>query len=685
MTIYWETHARPAAARALAAAGMHSARASSNTGLFGTEYEATALQKYAESVVLPEGPLLFIVEDMTGAGKTEAAVILAHRLMLAGKAQGLCVALPTMATANAMFLRLASSYRRLFEQASAPSIMLTHGRRDLFSEFARLPNAFGNHDCDVRDGDDPSKIEASAFCADWLARSNKQAFLAQIGAATIDQAILAVLPARHQSLRLWGLVDKVLVIDEAHAYDAYMSKEIECLLEFQAALGGSAIVLSATLPQDKRAALVNAFLEGANHGQKSGWKSSNSAYPLVTSVSIDQIEEKPLALRDALARKVTVQRLGRLDEAHHSALEAAEAGAAVALIRNTVDEAIASYQVLSECFQNVVLFHARFAMGDRQQIERDVLRRFGKDAPRGRNTILVATQVVEQSLDLDFDLIISDLAPVDLLVQRAGRLWRHSRERLVAEPIFLILSPEPADDVESMWPAPVLPKTNFVYKDAALLWRSAKAIFTAGKIVSRTSLALAPIETGEVRALIEAVYSEAGCGDAILGIPRSLEKAETRALGTRSGDRTQAHYNTLDFHKGYDWDGMKWERDTRVKTRLGDETITLRLARIQGGYIVPWMPIEEGDPSRAWALSEVSVRRFQCSGSNNPPELQKLVEMAQRGWSLSEKEIPIVLLDPIDHLNWQGTALNNGGSLRVRYSASSGLKFVGAELNATFG
>jgi CRISPR-associated endonuclease/helicase Cas3 len=144
------------------------------------------------------------------------------------------------------------------------------------------------------------------------------------------------------------------------------------------------------------------------------------------------------------------------------------------------------------------------------------------------------------------------------------------------------------------WPAPILPKTNFVHKNAALLWRSAKAIFAPRKIVSRTSFERAPVESGEIRALVEAVY-----GDDALEIPSSLEIAENDAFGVRSGERTQARYNTLDFQMGYDWDGMKWERETRVKTRLGEETITLRLARVDAGRVVPWISIDDGDLRRA--------------------------------------------------------------------------------------
>src|ERR1700730_7193084 len=111
-------------------------------------------------------------------------------------------------------------------------------------------------------------------------------------------------------------------------------------------------------------------------------------------------------------------------------------------------------------------------------------------------------------------------------------------------------------------------------------------------------------------------------------------RSEVDAIGRASADRTIAGHKLLALEKGYDWAGSKWERETKIETRLGDETITLRLARIDGGRVVPWISADKGDGRRAWALSEVSLRRSRCSGVSNPPDVQKLVEAAQHGWTL---------------------------------------------------
>jgi CRISPR-associated endonuclease/helicase Cas3 len=684
---YWRDVAGPVAKRAVRQAGLIPARASPFRGvksLFPHIDKPTPLQLFCEEVALPDGPILFVIEDMTGAGKTEAAVALAHRLLANGRARGVHVALPTMATANAMFGRLSASYRRLFAPGTDPSVVLVHGRRDLCEGFQSLPRklAYDDH-CD-EESDDPSEITASAFCADWIARSNKQAFLAQMGAGTVDQALLAILPARHQALRLWGLVDKALVIDEAHAYDAYMNKELETLLGFHAALGGSVIVLSATLPALKRHALIDAFRKGL--GSEERWSSCKSAYPLVTIAAERSAEEYPISLRDSLAREVALRRIGDLTEAHAAVLEAACKGAAVALIRNTVDEAVASYAELASAFDGeTLLFHARFAMTDRLAIEERVLEKFGRAPKIARPGILVATQVIEQSLDLDFDLIVTDLAPIDLLIQRAGRLWRHMDQRPegarphISEPrgpTLLILSAEPVADAGARWLDSVLPKTTAIYRDAALLWRSAKVMFDAGKIVGRTSPECAAPGSGELRALVEAAY-----GENRIAIPGGLEGAQNEAAGKASAERSQGGFNVLRFEAGYDFDGGRWDADSRVPTRIGDDTITLRLAVLQEGRILPWALREGSERAdrRAWALSEVSVRWVRCKGT---PKVDRqtavMIEKAREGWTLSEQEMPILVLKLGADGRWSGAVIDRKEKeVMVTYSADRGLSFVG--------
>ena len=235
---YWR-EAREKAASAVTASGVLpsiSARCTTYESLIAPGVRPTPMQQWAESCDIPQGPGLFLVEDETGSGKTEAAIMLAHRLMACGKADGVYVALPTMATANAMFDRLSESYRHLFTEGTRPSVALSHSAREMHPGF-RQATMLGGAD-EAAYGDEAGyDVTASSSCAAWIADDRRRMFLADVGAGTVDQALLGILPARHQSLRLIGLMHKILVLDEIHAYDAYMSREIEGLLEFQAAPG----------------------------------------------------------------------------------------------------------------------------------------------------------------------------------------------------------------------------------------------------------------------------------------------------------------------------------------------------------------------------------------------------------------------------------------------------------------
>lgn len=228
----------------------------------------TPSQAWASEVELPPGPVLVILEDVTGSGKTEAAHMLVHRLMADGRASGAYWAMPTMATANAMYARQSDMVSALFDNATdepRPSVVLAHGQAHLHSGFQGTVLGHPAEKLNANSSNDP-ELEAAAACSAFLADNRRAALLADIGAGTVDQAILGALPSKFNTVRLFGMVDKVLIFDEAHAYDAYMDVEIRQLLRFQAALGGSAIILSATLTMKQREDFAVAWTEGLSGG-----------------------------------------------------------------------------------------------------------------------------------------------------------------------------------------------------------------------------------------------------------------------------------------------------------------------------------------------------------------------------------------------------------------------------------
>jgi CRISPR-associated endonuclease/helicase Cas3 len=668
---YLWNHALPRAARAINAAGLSVTGTSPFTGvrrLFPGIHHPTPVQSWAEQAPLPPGPLLAVIEDLTGSGKTEAALVLAHRLMAGGCADGLFLALPTMATANAMFGRLAEAYHRLFPADARPSLALAHGRAHLDPRFrATIPRE------DAAEAllrgkapSEPADEPAEAHCAAWLADDRRRVLLAQVGIGTIDQALLAVLPVRHAVLRQRGLAGKVLIVDEAHAFDAYMNRELRALLSFHAALGGSAILLSATLPRAVRQGLVDAFHDGLGAPRA---MLDTTTYPLATLTAATGTSETPCAPREDLPRRVAVSRLPDEGAAIARITTAAQAGAAVVWVRNTVDEAIAAAAALRARGLSPLLFHARFAMADRLRVEAEVLRRFGRDAdPAERPGVLVATQVVEQSLDLDFDLLCTDLAPMDLLIQRAGRLWRHERgQRPVEGPELLVVSPEPVDEPAAGWLREALPGTAAVYRDPALLWRTARAVFGRGAIVT----------PGDMRPLIEEAYDREAPG----AVPPALARAAQEAEGKAHSASGVAAQNVLELAKGYRREAGLWEPDTHTPTRLEErKTVVLRLARLRDGAVVPYD--EDPDLLRAWALSEVSVARYRVASCPIPPGLEAAAVLARAGWSRWERESPDYLLAVLREGEQIAAVSEAGGMVMLSYCEDLGLIWTPTRNNA---
>lgn len=587
--------ARERAARALAEAGLDTPAPSA---LPPFDFALRPMQAAAAEVAPREGPMLAVIEDETGAGKTEAALILAHRMIRDGKGRGLYVALPTMATADAMFARVAQVIRRLY--AEPPSIALAHGRAGQSALFREL------RDGAARNTDEPAPTE-------WLADNRRRALLADVGVGTIDQALLAVVRAKFSALRLHGLSSKILIVDEVHEVgEPYMAELLAELLHAHAALGGSAILLTATLPLKLRARLISAFERGAGRVTP---PPANPAYPVLTVAGGVQHTRFPQA--SAPRGPVAVSRLESADTAHDLLAGAARDGAACVWIRNAVDEAIAAVTALRAAMVPADLLHARFALADRRRHEDAALATYGKHRAVRPGRVLVATQVVESSLDLDFDVMVSDLAPMAALIQRAGRLWRHMDvrpigARPVPHPVLHVLSPDPDAADDERWLHQVLGRGAFVYP-AALQWRTARVLFDAARIDAPAGL----------RDLIEQAH---GAG---IAVPEALERADREAEGKAHAHRALAAQNRIDWERGYR-QGAAGAEDADYPTRLGQAQRVLVLARHEDGMLMPW---SGGDWSvEACQRSEVQASESRLRRLSLPNQEATAIAAAKDTW-----------------------------------------------------
>ena len=607
---YWP-QARRQAALALLASGI-TAQASAQGMAFGDLFPGIAspspLQVWASQVPLHAGPQIHLLEDVTGAGKTEAALMLTHRLLASGQADGFFIALPTMATANAMYGRIAETYARLF--ADPASLVLAHGQSFLVDGFANSVLPDGPPEADPRQLDET----ASARCTAWLADHNKRALLSPAGVGTIDQALLAVLHSKHQSLRLLGLLRKVLVVDEVHACDTYMQGVLEVLLRFHARAGGSAVLLSATLPQRTKQGLLNAFARGL---QQAAPATGERAYPLATSwPSGDSagLVQAALATRADVQRCVHVHSTSEREDVHTAIDAALAAGQCVCWVRNTVADALVAFEHFAPRLpaQALLLFHARFTLHDRLAMEERVLASFGKSSTAAQRAgrLLIATQVVEQSLDVDFDLVVTDLAPIDRVIQRAGRLRRHRRAAdgtpltdptapdQRGEPWLWVLTPPWTDAPEARWFKAAFPKAAAVYPHHGQLWLTAQAL-RAGAFTM----------PDDARSLIEGVFG------ADAQVPPGLDANALAAEGQGFAAQTQAQMNSLSLSQGYRRQGFDWWSEAQTPSRLGDASSTVTLARWADGRLLPWV-----DRPHGWAYSSLRVAERLAAATAEPDD-----------------------------------------------------------------
>jgi CRISPR-associated endonuclease/helicase Cas3 len=567
----------------------------------------TPLQKYCNDAIIENKPQMWILEDVTGSGKTEAALTLASRIISNRLADGVFIALPTMATSNAMYERMSGVYYRLFDEKGKPSLVLSHGARYLSDKFRQSYREHIITDIFDEETLDESIEEGGAYCAKWLADSSKKALLADTGVGTIDQVLLAVLPVKYQSLRYYGMCRKVLIIDEVHSYDAYMLRILETVLKGHAAAGGSVIMLSATLPFSIREKLVSAYRDEFNETIESV-KLKETGYPLATCVIKEHgIIEKVLDTRHEVERTVRVQFIEDSIHAIEIIKKTIQNKQCACWIRNTVNDVFAAYDALKDDksipSDDITIFHSRFALCDRIQIENRVIANFGNGSTHEtrKGKIILATQVVEQSLDLDFDVIITDLAPIDLVIQRAGRLHRHLRDEKGnrieygthsrrSAPVLYVHIPPETQNPDKAWFSSYFKGASFVYKDHSLLWRTKEILKREKSIVMPK----------KARLLIESVY-----GDTPIIAPDVFLESENRRFSDQMSKEDEADFNALKLTKGYSTEAsQRWDEEERVHTRSGNEQMVAYLYKIADGEIIPAY-----QDDHAWDMSSIKVRK----------------------------------------------------------------------------
>jgi len=583
----WDEYCVESASRAkkaVAEAGLFQSTVSfASTGfaaLFSDLKQTRPLQAAIDSIPddILSAPCLTIIEAPTGEGKTEAALALAHRLAVANGADELYYALPTTATSNQMYGRLQKHINQRLGLTN--HVRLVHGQAFLLEdEFMLAPLQNGK--------------EHSA-APDWFGSDKRKSLLLPFGVGTIDQAELAALNVRFTALRLIGLAGKVVILDEVHAYDTYMTTIVERLLNWLTVLGTSVILLSATLPASRRKALERAY------GAKTVENEENQmAYPKLCVIGqTDNYFSNPTAMQPN--RRLIVSHLAFGDDAVAEKacwlLKAIANGGCVCWITNTVGRAQKIFEHVDRlAAQDVdrMLLHARFPLDDRQTLEGELTAKYGPEGKRPAKGVVIGTQVLEQSLDLDFDLMVTDVAPIDLLLQRAGRLHRHAhhvRPPAHDKPRLWINTPQSEDESIS------LITDAYIYDEFILrqTWQALRG---------RAEICL----PADYRLLVEAVYndSEPAHDSPLWPTWEKLQKKQEKARG-------EAYLRILpepDYETSFcgQLSRLTFEESESkagwivAQTRLGEESLTI-------------IPLErDGNIARLWPTNETVALDAEAS------------------------------------------------------------------------
>ena len=550
-------------------------------------------------------PAMYIVEDATGAGKTEAALIQALKYLEASNLDGITFALPTRSTSNLMFTRL-NGYSSSMLSDSA-SVTLQHASSRTFL--------------------DNSGIEIDKG---WTFGKNKALF-ANISVCTIDQMLCSVIPVRYQPLKLLAAARHVVIIDEVHAYDAYTFGLLCHFVRYCKIYGIPLILLSATLPSVMKQQLIDSY--GCSLSDLS------SEYPLITECKADVIqvpvEPSIRSIRSISVRYVSDSKI-IIDEMRSLASE----GMRVCWIRNTVDDAIEAFDSIPDGNYRTMLLHSRFILADRINLENEVFAVCGKDGIR-EGIIVVATQIIEQSLDIEFERVYSDLAPMDALIQRMGRDQRFNDSPIGCE--FVVNGPLITADPKEDWYSAYFPRASFVYRDHNVLFNT--AMMMQGGTMS------VPVD---YRRMIEYAYSEPEKGSPFYENHKEFH-------GIIKGSIANYRRIVLDPNMCYgcslasEFSDSQWDAIQRATTReTDDRTVQCMLVCEDGETIKPI----SGDPE----TSLVAVKRKNARGIDIPHN-------NYGKWASIVKVLMFKKVDGSGVEYW----MNDGG---LKYSSTRGLEYV---------
>lgn len=568
---------------------------------------------------------ILVAEAETGSGKTEAAIALFLALLRAGTVDGMYFALPTRASAVQIHGRIHDTLKvALGEQVVPPVGLAVPGYlRVDGEEGVRLPG----HRIAWPDGD-RGRLDDRR----WAAAHSSRYLAGPVMVGTIDQLLLGGLQVRHAPLRSAAMLRQLLVIDEVHASDPYMGALLAHVLDQHRAAGGITLLMSATLGAVARASLTRT----KRPDLAAAWE---VPYPCLLGTA----GLVPLATDETMpARDISLEQHdpAALEDLLRRAVSAAEAGAHVLVMRNTVRDAVAT-QVLLEslCSNRDFLFqvegrpaphHARFAAEDRRLLDGALERDFGKER-REKGCVAVTTQTAEQSLDIDADLLITDLCPADVLLQRLGRLhrhrWRNNRPDGFTQPRALILSSGAAALADGIQ-RDGKPKRG-TGSGVGTVYRNLLAL-------AATAEALAENPVWRIPAMNRVLVENITHPEALLALAQRLDGGTVglwnehfkHILGSDAAKRQEVHLVKLDW---LSWDAAKLEQDgevaTEVATRLGDRD---RRVELKAGTIGAF-----GQPVTALTIQAHLLRGV-------PMEAEPAVEAVAEGLRVRVGEVELL-------------------------------------------